>query len=364
MLTVRARPDHPLDHPDDPTGPVWNRPDRRGIQREQARSVWSRPDRRRAPGYGSGGAAGQPRRRRCLALRRCLVCLPPGCGRSPRNRYSRPRIGRSTAAVAAETDAAWSPGRIGCPVVVVAGSVVVVVGSVVVVVGSVIVVVGSTVVVGAVTVGWVVVAPNVTGPVVVVRPTVAGAPVVTGRVVVVGPLAASGVVSALVVDGAREVLGWRGRVVVVDAAVGAGSAGTVDSAPGWPGVGGGGSWGPRAAEATKAPRTEAVSPKANSVSRQGCRGGSRCRGDRLGIGAVVPVRLVLPLLGCRPSAPYRPPRTWPRTIDRTARSCQSSGRGQCSRAAAEDGGTQASRGTRCDPGDGLVDVDARAVLAR
>jgi hypothetical protein len=206
------------------------------------------------------------------------------------------------------------------------------------------VVVGSTVVVGAVTVGRVVVAPNVTGPVVVVRPTVAAAPVVTGRVVVVGPLAASGVVSALVVDGAREVLGWRGRVVVVDAAVGAGSAGTVDSAPGWPGAGGAGSWGPRAAEATKAPRTEAVSPKANSVSRQGCRGGSRCRGDRLGIGAVVPVRLVLPLLGCRPSAPYRPPRTWPRTIDRTARSCQSSGRGQCSRAAAEDGGTQASRG--------------------
>src|SRR4029450_7456887 len=30
--------DHPVDHPDDPTG-----------------SVWSRPDRRRAPGYGSGG---------------------------------------------------------------------------------------------------------------------------------------------------------------------------------------------------------------------------------------------------------------------------------------------------------------------
>jgi ANTAR domain/GAF domain len=47
--------------------------------------------------------------------------------------------------------------------------------------------------------------------------------------------------------------------------------------------------------------------------------------------------------GTPPSAPYRPPRTWPRTIDRTARSCQSSGRGQCSRAAAEDGGTQASR---------------------
>src|SRR5918994_1172698 len=47
--------DHPVNHPDDPTGPVGIRPDRRGIQREQARSVWSRPDRRRAPGYGSGG---------------------------------------------------------------------------------------------------------------------------------------------------------------------------------------------------------------------------------------------------------------------------------------------------------------------
>jgi hypothetical protein len=47
--------DHPFDHPDDPTGPVWIRPDRRRIQPEQARSVWGRPDRRRAPGYGSGG---------------------------------------------------------------------------------------------------------------------------------------------------------------------------------------------------------------------------------------------------------------------------------------------------------------------
>ena len=47
--------DHPFGHPDDPAGPVWSRPDRRGIRREQARSVWSRPNRRRAPGYGSGG---------------------------------------------------------------------------------------------------------------------------------------------------------------------------------------------------------------------------------------------------------------------------------------------------------------------
>jgi hypothetical protein len=34
----RMRLDHPFDHPDDPTGPVWIRLDRRGIQREQARS--------------------------------------------------------------------------------------------------------------------------------------------------------------------------------------------------------------------------------------------------------------------------------------------------------------------------------------
>jgi hypothetical protein len=49
--------DHPVDHPDDPTEPFLIRLDRRGTQREQARSVWSRPDRRRAPGYGSGGLA-------------------------------------------------------------------------------------------------------------------------------------------------------------------------------------------------------------------------------------------------------------------------------------------------------------------
>jgi hypothetical protein len=212
-------------------------------------------------------------------------------------------MGSSTAAVAAETDAAWSPPRTDCPVVVVGGSVVVVVGSTLVVVGS--VVVGSTVVVGAVTVGWVVVAPNVVRAlVVVVRPTVADATVVAGRVGAVGPLAARGAVAGLVVDRAREVLGRRGRVVVVDTAVGAGSTGNVDSAPpgGRPGVGDGGSWGTRAAEATRAARTEAVSPKANSVSRQGWRGGCRCRGGRLAMAAVVPVRLVLPLLGCPPSA--------------------------------------------------------------
>jgi hypothetical protein len=256
-------------------------------------------------------------------------------------------MGTSMAAVAVETDSAWSPRRLGCPVVVVVESVVVVVGSVLVVVGLVVVVVdsalvvvssvvvGSTVVGGAVTVGCVVVAPNVRGPAVVMRPTGAGAPLVAGRVVVVGLLAASGVVSGLVVDGAREVLGWRGRVVVFDAAVGAGSAGNVGNAPGWLGVGGAGSWGTRAAEATKAARTEVVSPKANSVSRQGCRGGSRCRGDRLGIDAVVPVRLSFHCGAARQARAVPPTGTWPRTLDPTGRSCQSRRQGGRSRAAAE-----------------------------
>jgi hypothetical protein len=266
-------------------------------------------------------------------------------------------MGRSTAAVAAETVAAWSPRRIGWPVVVggsvvvVGGSVVVVVGSALVVVGS--VVVGSTVVVGAVTIGWVVVAPNVVrAPVVVVRPTAAGAPVVAGRVVAVGPLAASGVVSGLVVDGAREVLGWGGRVVV-DVVVGADPAGNVDSAPpgGRLGVGGAGSWGTRAAEATRAARTEAVRPKANSVSRQGRRGGSRCRGGRLGMAAVVPLRLVLPLLGCPPSARRtRPHRTWPRTTDRTARSCPSMRAGMMEPRGGRRRAGRRRAGTHRDPG--------------
>jgi hypothetical protein len=216
--------------------------------------------------------------------------------------------------------------------VVVAGSVVVgwvvvgwvVVGSVVVgwvVVGSALVVgssvvVGSTVlvgvvvldsmvVVGAVTVGSVVVAPDVDGaPVVVVRPTLAGTPVVVGRAVVAGPLAATRAVSGLLVDGAREVLGSRARVVVVDADVDVGSAGNVDSAAppgGRPGVGGAGLWGTRAAEATRAASTDAVSPKATSMSLQGNRSGSRCRGGGLGMAAVVPVRLILRGMGCPPS---------------------------------------------------------------
>jgi hypothetical protein len=52
-----------------PTGPVWIRLDRRGIQPEQARSVWSRPPRRRAPGYGTGG-------RRLERVRRVLLQNP------------------------------------------------------------------------------------------------------------------------------------------------------------------------------------------------------------------------------------------------------------------------------------------------
>jgi hypothetical protein len=210
-------------------------------------------------------------------------------------------MGSSTAAVMAETVGAW-PRRIGWPVMVVVGSVVVVVDSVVVVVGSVVVVVGSvvvvvscvvvgaTVVVGALTIGWVVVTPDVVRAlVVVVRPTVGGVPLGVGW--------ASGAVVGWVRDGVRVVLGWRGRVVV-DADVGADSAGTVEGVPpgGRLGAGGAGSWGTRAAEATRAARTEAVRPKANSVSRQGRGGGSRCRGGRLGMVAVVPVRLVLPRL--------------------------------------------------------------------
>jgi hypothetical protein len=146
-------------------------------------------------------------------------------------------MGSSTAAVAAETVAAWSPRRIGWPVVVVVGSVVVVVGSVVVVVDSVVVVVGcvvvvgATVVVGAVTIGWVVVAPNVVRALVVVRPTAGGVPLGAGW--------ATGAVAGVVGDGARVLLGWRGRVVVV----GADSAGTVEGVPpgGRVGVGGAGS---------------------------------------------------------------------------------------------------------------------------
>jgi hypothetical protein len=177
----------------------------------------------------------QPRRR-CLP-RCCLACVPPGGHRSPRSRYSRPRMGRSTPSVAAEAGAGWLPPRVAGPIVVVASPVVVVVvvvagpvvvGSELVVVAS--VVVGCTVVVGAVTVGWVVVVPSVDGAwVVVVLPAVAGVPAVAGGVVVVGPLRADGTVSAVVVDGAGEVVGSR-EAVLVGADVGARWIGGVGSA--------------------------------------------------------------------------------------------------------------------------------------
>jgi hypothetical protein len=63
LIGVSGRLDHPVDHPDDRTGPVWIRLDQRGLRPEQARSVWSRPDRRRAPGYGSGVGGSNPSRR-------------------------------------------------------------------------------------------------------------------------------------------------------------------------------------------------------------------------------------------------------------------------------------------------------------
>jgi hypothetical protein len=210
-------------------------------------------------------------------------------------------------------------------VVVVVASVVVVVGSVVVVVASVVVVVscavvGATVVAGAVTIGWVVVALNVLrASVVVVRSTAGG--------VLLGAGWASRAVAGLVGDGVGEVLGWRERVVVVDAEVGADSAGTVEGVPpgGRVGVGGAESWGTRAAEATRAARTEAVRPKAKSVRRQGCRGGFRCRGGRSGMTAVVPVPLVLPSLGAAHRARAVPSHMGrgPCKTDRTARSCPS-----------------------------------------
>jgi len=179
------------------------------------------------------------------------------------------------------------------PVVVVVGPLVVgaalvVVSSVVVEIGTVVlgpvVVVGGAVMGGAVTVGWVVVAPKVeSAMVVVVSPSVAGASAVVGPVVVVGRLAASGTVSGVVVDRAVVVAGSRGAVVVVDADVAVGWAVTV----GWATPGarrdGGGWGGSRVAEATRAARTAVVSPKATSSSLQGHRGVARCRGGGVGM---------------------------------------------------------------------------------
>jgi hypothetical protein len=259
----------------------------------------------------------QPRRRRCLPRRR-LAWVPPSGGSSPRSRYSRPRTGRSTPSVAAEIGAVWLPGRIAGPGVVVAepvvvGSPLVVVASVVVgsavVVGA--VVLGSAVVVGAVTGGWVVVAPNVDGASVVVVPpaVVARVSAVAGPVGVVGPLPASGTVSGVVGDGAGEVVGSREAMVVVDADVGAGSAGRVGSATPGARRGGDGWWGTRVAEATRAARTAAVSPKAKNSSRQGRRGVARCRGRRIGMVASSRFDSFFRLTGCPWNAyPYQPQR--------------------------------------------------------
>jgi hypothetical protein len=167
-------------------------------------------------------------------------------------------------------------------VVVVVGSVLVVVASVVVV-G--VVVVGPVVVVGAVTGGWVLLAPQIeSASVIVVVPAVAGAWAMADPAVVVGRLTASGPVSEVGADGVGAVVGARGLVVGVDTDLGAGSAGAVGSARAGARRGGDG-WGSRVAEATRAARTPVVSPKATSISRQGhrdlvrCRGGGvRCRG--------------------------------------------------------------------------------------
>jgi hypothetical protein len=251
-----------------------------------------------------------------------LACVPPGRGRSPRSRYSRPSRGTSPPTVAAETPAGWLPPRTTGEVVVVAdwvvvGSmlVVVVVGSVLVVVGPVVVgsalvvvsrvVVDSTlevetaVVVGAVMVGSGAVLGVVTGGCVVSLGSGAS-DVVRRPAGVIGRLAAEGVVSGLLVGGEGAVAGsWVVVVVVVkdvDVEVRAGSVVTVGSAT--PGARRGGSgWGSRVAEATRAARTAVVNPKATSSSLQGRRALARCRGRGVGM-CIVPVRLFLPGQGC------------------------------------------------------------------
>jgi hypothetical protein len=168
---------------------------------------------------------------------------------------------------------------------VVGSTVVVVVGAIVLGSTAVVVMLGCTAVVGAVMVGRVVVAPPVERArlVLVVRPTVAGAMVEARRAVVGGLVTASSPVSGVAAGGAA-VVGSPGAVVVVvvvvgDADVGGGVAGRVGSAP--PGACGEGVgwWGISMAEATRAARTAAVSPKTKNSSRQGRRGLARCRGD-------------------------------------------------------------------------------------
>jgi hypothetical protein len=102
-------------------------------------------------------------------------------------------------------------------------------------------------------------------------------PAVAGPAVVVGPLPARDPVSEVAVARVGAVVGARGPVVGVDTDLGAGSAGTVDSARAGARRGGDG-WGSRVAEATRAARTPVVSPKATSPSLQGHRGVLRCRG--------------------------------------------------------------------------------------
>jgi hypothetical protein len=247
-----------------------------------------------------------------------LACVPPGRGRSPRSRYSRPNRGNSPPTVAAETPAGWLPPRTTGEVVVVAdwvvvGSmlVVVVVGSVLVVVGPVVVgwalvvvsrvVVDSTlevetaVVVGAVMVGSGAVLGVVTGGCVVSLGSGAS-DVVRRPAVVIGRLAAEGVVSGLLVGGEGAVAGSWVVVVVKEVEGRAGSVVTVGRAT--PGARRGGSgWGSRVAEATRAARTAVVNPKATSSSLQGRRALARCRGRGVGM-CIVPVRLFLPGQGC------------------------------------------------------------------
>jgi hypothetical protein len=196
--------------------------------------------------------------------------------------------------LAAETLLAGDRHGTAGPVVVVGSALVVgpvVVGSVLVVVASVVVgaavvvgmvVVGVAVVVGAVTGGWVVVAPKVENAsviavVAVVVAAVAGAWAVTGPGLVVGLLPVRGTVSGVGAGRVGAVVGSRGPVGGIGAGLGAGSAGTVGSARAGARRGGGG-WGSRVAEATRAASTAVVSPKATSPSLQGHRDLGRCRG--------------------------------------------------------------------------------------
>jgi hypothetical protein len=220
-----------------------------------------------------------------------LGCIPPGLGQGrpqhlpqAHNRQAdRPSPPRPLAA--ADRQGIADPVVVvGSTPVVVGPMVVVVAGSVLVVVTRV-VVVGAAVVVGAVTGGWVLVAPKVENAsvLVVVLAVVAAWPL-TGPAALVGLLTARGPVAEVVVERVGALVDARGPVVGVNAGLGAGSVGTVGSARAGARLGGAG-WGSRVAEATRAARTPVVSPKATSMSRQGhrdlvrCRGGAgRCRG--------------------------------------------------------------------------------------